>query len=1259
MNIRPGNEKDKTRKPRKPFAFKNVRANVKAERALSPNMKKDIEKLVQLQNKAAAEKKFDEEYYLAAVKGSKNLADYFAEMRRKKFVAGAILVPGIGTGLLTNPESSPTVGTVFGYRTPKILVTMKKQIPTAQLEGIIEDDNSLWKQSQYTEHGPFMSRGKGDLKNITKNRGDEAYNFIIPRWERILKQLNKDGYGKFYPAIYEKNNKKYFNVRIITPEGKEGVFQTNVLANVTTLDLLDGLENPDLENKKEEEIDAFYDRIVGRLSQVKDAIYEEVAETGFFIPYSIARFNTDFDRENMEKGKIYPSIYQGADGKSYVSYSVLSFEDKKTIQFNSSIRVPDPLPTTPEELDKLKIEIFKVMKASDNAHCLDELRPRSKGCTIEKMIIKMTDRDTRIRSNPHLPTEFTTSNGNIRINIPDVRDANHIHTQALPIPLDPSVLDAEKTEKKEEKIEQIKPIDDSLKEGEYIRWSLKGVLGIGQPAFLDCQTKNPQGKLDLSDLESIICTNAINTKLSFWNLLDSASDQAYLAREHQFVPLVAYNHHIGEGTHIPFSAESTRFFHGLRMIADLIPDEVGSLTAYIESQKVPYQNRYNLLTRPEGAKLAAKKILTVNTLRRAIRQEYELLDFEGIAFLTEWLPEEETQKYGTAEIFYLKKLIVQEKNRQEASILKDLKELDEMRFCPKPIKELYKKFKTNQKDKEINAHETLEEYKYNPAFKNLIFKLQKSLAICDSTKDIYLALERRFKANDHVDEENRTVLMEFDELLNKLENKSYLARSAQLINEVKNALKIMKVELLFLDLSEGAPSGVTHNRVNRLNKILLKNRLYDWVALIDNKRGVWGQIKYLDENLAAEKGMKNKLQHRPFIKLPCSDLSTEDQECYKFPDQFLADQKKWETLEKVAGYKGYNPNPAGLGYGLVKQAIEALELDKEIKALEVLEQKDSLSEFQKTDLSDKRKNKNDLWERIEYFIKEGICDFTWKVNGKNLIHYVIEADQVSTLKLLIEKKANVNVLTTDNKYPLEMARELNLTAIIGCLKEQNAKEYETQKLLENNDWRGLIELSESNPEAPGIGDAFLRACINNRFDYAKTMIANKIKDIHWYLVDGDYAGWNSLHWAIYYKNKDMVELLLSKGVNVNFKLRDYKTAIQLALQLQNAQPEDKTMGEIVGDLRSYNAIEPSKDVKKTQQAIQEEAKTHQIKSASQGESPTDDAVVGPPITPVVREKSPGRNGVFGEQNRQNNNNPPNNNNNNNSHFRLPGFGRRS
>ncbi len=1384
--------KDKKRKPRKPFPFIGVRENVAEECALIPNMKRHIEEIVALQEEAAGTTNYNKvDYYLAVAKGNQKLATYFAETRKKGFVAGAVGLPGVGTGLITNPKTSPVVGTVFGFEAPKILVSFTSQLPTEQLHGIIGDMDSDWAKSVYTKHGPATSRNEFDLPGITIRRGDDAYNWALPRHLRLLKDLNEDGYGLFIPSIYEKEGKKYIGCAVITPEGKQGFFATNVLSNVAYLDLLDELQDPNsfvnrtagyqLNLKSEaqpftdktieveinhdedgynfrvqntfgevveelipwsellpyieppitdeeflakkdqllpiilqitsrrghtntdEDIDEYFDLILGRLSQIKEAVYEEIDETGFFIRYELAKFNTPFTDATMKEGVIYPSVYQGADGKSYIAYSVKSFEGKITKNFHSSVLAPNPLPATDEQWNKvkdsLKIAIYEVMKHINNQHCLDDLRPRSKGTSIEKMKIKMRKRDQQVREAPHEVTQFRTAvKGQKRNDLKHKRYAHHIHDAANPVTLDPTALPPEK---KEEKVEYQAPKNE-LKEGEYARWSLKGVLGIGQPAFLDCISKNPESKLDFSDLKVIIGSDAINTKLSVANLVHSASDQAALVRQHNhFVPFVANNHHLGQGTYTVLPKENLRFIHGLRIVLSILSDEQLGKSLYHADRKIKHKDRYQLVTDPAYVKVAAE-CLTANTFRRAIRFN----EIECIEFILTYLPEKEVKKFGQREIFQLEKKVARENAKQYENILQGLNELAALcvNASEAPLKSialnLIEKFSQN-KQYEVDAHELLNKYKDIPRFKDVIFRLQRAMAISDSARDSFMLLQK-FKPTEEeknvtdVDAENKKILERLDNLLTEVQDPDNASRAKQLMGQIVNTLYKMPVELLFLDFSENSLSGLTDDRVNKIKKLFLDRECFDWLAALDKRTGNWGGYRYLDRDLAAQDGMLVALQSReyyldvesdlesksdsdktmieltaidqnrrcyrycvggdknktgiihwkdllPFvapqyyagisavqdqllleilkftskaehtentliIKNPCANLKPEHEKYFKFPDQFLADRKKYDVLEKVAGYKDYNPNCAGLGYALVKLALD----------------------------TDKPKDKpNDWnWQLIKFLIEEyDICDFTWKIDGRNLLHCAIEADQVDMVKLLIKKKVDVDALTGDGKLPWELANELNRVGIKAALDGAYAKQTIGQKLVLLEDWDGIEKLAAENCNAAGLGSAVLKHALNNNETRLNNLFNKGVRDFQYRYATDENIGCYPQHCAIKNKNGKMLRRMLELGANPNAKYLNYKTPFQLLLQLQKDNPTDWAVYEAMKvDLRRYGGIEPTQEKQKVQTVVKE-ASVRQVQDSAGNSLPSisipDEQPVapgGPGFSPVG---SPGRSGIFG------------------------------
>jgi pectate lyase len=200
---------------------------------------------------------------------------------------------------------------------------------------------------------------------------------------------------------------------------------------------------------------------------------------------------------------------------------------------------------------------------------------------------------------------------------------------------------------------------------------------------------------------------------------------------------------------------------------------------------------------------------------------------------------------------------------------------------------------------------------------------------------------------------------------------------------------------------------------------------------------------------------------------------------------------------------------------------------------------------------------------VELLIARG-SDINVKDNqGMTVLHYAVRDGHKDVVELLIAKRADINAKDNYGQRPLDFAMILNRKGIFELLLQGGAElSMHTAAYLGDIDKvRSFIEAGASvNGELlPGGTTPLYWAVRKNHKDVAELLIEKGAN------VQVNFAGWTPLHHAARRGNRDMVELLITKGADVNAKLRNGKTALSLA--------KEKGHTEIVELLRRHGAKE--------------------------------------------------------------------------------------
>nr|WP_253309278.1 ankyrin repeat domain-containing protein [Rickettsia endosymbiont of Ceutorhynchus assimilis] len=175
-------------------------------------------------------------------------------------------------------------------------------------------------------------------------------------------------------------------------------------------------------------------------------------------------------------------------------------------------------------------------------------------------------------------------------------------------------------------------------------------------------------------------------------------------------------------------------------------------------------------------------------------------------------------------------------------------------------------------------------------------------------------------------------------------------------------------------------------------------------------------------------------------------------------------------------------------------------------------------------------------EVIEFILNRdlsGINDIT--NNGRTPLHLAIQGNKPSTVKLLLNKGANINAKDKDGKTPLDLAMQEGYTNIVEMIEQvqsdldeglltavQDGNLNEAEDLVSRNANVNTTDIYSWTP--------LHWAAFEDRLEIARFLI-KKGADIN--AADKGPYGKKPVHVAIENNSKDIIGFLLSKGVSIN------------------------------------------------------------------------------------------------------------------------------
>ncbi|KAJ5067024.1 ankyrin repeat protein [Anaeramoeba ignava] len=241
---------------------------------------------------------------------------------------------------------------------------------------------------------------------------------------------------------------------------------------------------------------------------------------------------------------------------------------------------------------------------------------------------------------------------------------------------------------------------------------------------------------------------------------------------------------------------------------------------------------------------------------------------------------------------------------------------------------------------------------------------------------------------------------------------------------------------------------------------------------------------------------------------------------------FAIENNSSKEMIKLLISKGVNPKSVdkskrnSLHYAIIKDSeIEVIKyLIKQILKFSPNEK----NNYEAFDYSMNHLKSEKKLEVIEYLISQGFNTNSTKISsGETILHIAcIKNQPLRLISLLVEKGANVNAKTKENKTPLHIACQNNSFPLIKFLLSKGA---------------------DINPSIAWIQSPFQFACQNGSIDVIKYLI-NKGAYINGKTSEDQTA----LHFACQNNSVKVIDFLISLGLDIHEKTKDNQTILHYA-----------------------------------------------------------------------------------------------------------------
>jgi len=212
-------------------------------------------------------------------------------------------------------------------------------------------------------------------------------------------------------------------------------------------------------------------------------------------------------------------------------------------------------------------------------------------------------------------------------------------------------------------------------------------------------------------------------------------------------------------------------------------------------------------------------------------------------------------------------------------------------------------------------------------------------------------------------------------------------------------------------------------------------------------------------------------------------------------------------------------------------------------------------------------NKNRL-DAVKYLLEHGADVNTQNKDGVTPLYYAAWRGRKEIVEMLLRNGADITVVNTYGRTAMGVAKERGYTEIAELLSKRARQLDPDKEIITICDYAAIGNtekirslIAAGHVQGEDGGEALSWASMMGHKEIAELLIQNGANVNH---QGGNVVGWPLLH-AIARGNKDMVELLISNGAEVNIKTAMGNTALDFARQIQHT--------EIVELLQKHGATE--------------------------------------------------------------------------------------
>lgn len=176
--------------------------------------------------------------------------------------------------------------------------------------------------------------------------------------------------------------------------------------------------------------------------------------------------------------------------------------------------------------------------------------------------------------------------------------------------------------------------------------------------------------------------------------------------------------------------------------------------------------------------------------------------------------------------------------------------------------------------------------------------------------------------------------------------------------------------------------------------------------------------------------------------------------------------------------------------------------------------------------------KDNKWtELIEFLKKNEDVDINIRDDSNNyLINYAILQNQKEALLILIQRGANIDIIDQDGRSLLFIPIKYGYNDIIRLLLDYN----------KTNVGISLIDIKDKNENIP------LHYAINFKNKEAILILLEAGSDVN----SVDQYGNNALHLAVYSKDIEICKMILKRNIDINMRTKTGETALHIACNFQ-------------------------------------------------------------------------------------------------------------